>query len=164
MFLRENAWLKETALTSDQYPKPKIEGRSLQIAKTLDYAFEIPGTKIRLGLDGILGLIPGIGDAFTTVLASAIVIDAANAGVPKATILQMIFNILVDILIGSIPLLGDIGDFFWRANEKNIRLWQNAHPDGKRDTVFLVFVAMCLLGLVLLCVFAVWRLLAKLFA
>lgn len=96
--------------------------RLAQLAYWLDEQFRIPGTRWRAGVDGIVGLIPGIGDAITTTLSAYIVLKAQRLGVPKAILRRMIWNILVDATVGSLPLLGDLFDMHWKANRKNIFL------------------------------------------
>lgn len=93
-----------------------------RLAYWLDDRFRIPGTKRRIGLDGLVGLIPGIGDAVTTTVSAYIIWEAWQLGVPVHLIMRMIWNLLVDSIIGAIPLLGDVFDVAWKANRKNLRL------------------------------------------
>jgi hypothetical protein len=92
------------------------------LAYWLDDRFRIPGTSRRVGLDGLLGLIPGIGDTATTLVAAYIVIEAARMGVPKRTLARMLGNVGVDYIIGLVPLAGDLADLAWKANRRNARL------------------------------------------
>jgi Domain of unknown function (DUF4112) len=96
--------------------------RVARLAYWLDDRFRIPGTSRRVGLDGLLGLIPGIGDTATTLVAAYIVIEAARMGVPKRTIARMLGNVGVDYVIGLVPLAGDLADLAWKANRRNARL------------------------------------------
>lgn len=92
------------------------------LSRVLDTWFRIPGTSIRFGLDGIVGLVPGIGDVLAG-LASCIIILAAWArGVPYVTIARMVVNVAIDVIIGAIPLLGDAFDIAWKANRRNYAL------------------------------------------
>lgn len=92
-----------------------------RLADFLDTQYSGPlGT--RVGWDGLLGLIPGIGSAITTVLSGIIVLQSIQLGAPTVIVSRMILNIFVDDLIGAIPLLGWIGDFFWKSNTKNVAL------------------------------------------
>ena len=93
-----------------------------RLAWLLDDLFRIPGTQRRIGLDGLLGLIPGVGDAVTTLLSAVIVARAWQAGVPRRVVAKMLANIAVDGVVGSVPLVGDLFDFGWKANRKNIEL------------------------------------------
>lgn len=88
----------------------------------LDAKFRLPGTNFRFGLDGIIGLIPGIGDIFTAGLSTVFIAEAVKIGARKRTLVRMVGNILFDMGVGAIPLVGDIFDFGFRANTKNLRL------------------------------------------
>lgn len=92
------------------------------LARVLDSAIGIPGTRIRFGLDAILGLIPGGGDVAAAVLSGYIVLTAARRGVPRAVLARMLLNVLVDTAIGSIPVLGDLFDVAFKSNVRNIEL------------------------------------------
>jgi Domain of unknown function (DUF4112) len=88
----------------------------------LDSALRVPGTPIRIGLDPLLGLVPGVGDALGTVFSGYIVLQAARLGASRATLLRMLVNVGIDALIGIVPLLGDFFDFGWQANNRNLAL------------------------------------------
>jgi hypothetical protein len=96
--------------------------RLRQVSRLLDKVIAVPGTPIAVGLDPIIGFIPVGGDVLGLLLASYIVIEAARLGIPKKTLSKMVVNIIIDSLVGSIPILGDIFDFAWTANEYNIKL------------------------------------------
>lgn len=96
--------------------------RVAHLAYWLDDRFRIPGTRRRVGLDGLVGLIPGIGDTATSLIAAYIVLEAARLGVPKRTIGCMLANVGVDYVVGLVPLVGDLADFTWKANRRNARL------------------------------------------
>lgn len=96
--------------------------RLRRLARLLDSQFAIPGTKIRFGLDSILGLLPGAGDTVTAMMAAYIVFEAWRIGISKQIIGRMLGNLLIDWVIGSIPVIGDIFDVGFKANERNIRL------------------------------------------
>lgn len=93
-----------------------------QIADLMDNQFTIPGTDIRIGLDPILGLLPGIGDTASLAVSGYIVHKAHKAGVHPFLLSRMGWNIFIDWLIGLIPLVGDIFDVGFKANRKNIAL------------------------------------------
>lgn len=88
----------------------------------MDSALRIPGTSIRVGADSILGLLPGIGDAVTLAPALYIVGHGIKLGAPPGLLLRMGGNIVVDTLIGTIPVVGDIFDIGWKANRRNVAL------------------------------------------
>jgi hypothetical protein len=92
------------------------------LARMLDTAFRIPGTGIRFGVDGVIGLAPGIGDAITTLLACWIVYEAHRLGAPRHLLAKMAGNVAIDGLVGAVPVLGDVFDVLWRANRRNVRL------------------------------------------
>lgn len=96
--------------------------RLAKLAYWLDDRFRIPGTNWRTGLDGLVGLIPGVGDGVTTVLSAYIVLEAKRLGVPNTMLMSMVKNVLIDGLVGTVPLVGDLFDMRWKANRKNIRL------------------------------------------
>ena len=131
------------------------EGRSLArvqvLADLLDNAIRIPGTEIRIGLDPLIGLVPGIGDFAGAALSIYIVLEGARAGIPRTVLLRMLANVGVDSLVGSIPALGDLFDFGWKANAKNAQLLR-AHLEEPQRTSRAsgLFVALVLLAVVLL--------------
>ncbi len=92
------------------------------LAHQLDSAFRIPGTRIRLGYDSIIGLIPGIGDAAGFVPGAYIVYESRRMGAPNSLLARQIFNIGVDAIVGSVPLIGDVFDVGWKANRRNAAL------------------------------------------
>ena len=126
------------------------------LARLLDSAVAIPGTNIRLGLDALIGLIPGVGDLAGAALSSYIVLAAARLGVPRLVLLNMVANIAIDSIIGSVPLLGDLFDVGWRANIRNTALldrYLEAPTPTKRASLGFVLGIAALL--VLLAVAAV---------
>ncbi|CQR48827.1 MULTISPECIES: DUF4112 domain-containing protein [Haloferax] len=96
----------------------------------LDEAFEVPGTNYRVGLDPILGLVPGIGDATASALSAYILVEAAMLGVPRATLARMLGNVVLDATVGSLPLVGDVFDAAWKANARNVRLLEARYDDA----------------------------------
>ena len=96
--------------------------RVTMVAKLMDSAFVIPGLNRRVGLDAVIGLVPGIGDAISTLLASYIIWEARQLGLPRWKIARMIGNVAVDTTIGAIPLAGDLFDVFFKSNERNLRI------------------------------------------
>lgn len=92
------------------------------IARVLDSAFVIPGTRIRVGADAILNLLPGVGTLASKALSGYLIYEARRLGVPNGTLLRMAGNVGIDFLIGAVPVIGWVGDVFHRANLKNMRL------------------------------------------
>ena len=106
----------------DSDPQAVIFQRLRQLSRILDKVLTIPGTPIHIGLDPVVGFLPIGGDILGVILASYIVIEAARLGVPKAILSRMVLNVIIDGLIGTVPIMGDLFDFAWTANEYNIKL------------------------------------------
>ena len=98
------------------------------LATLMDTAFLIPGTQIRFGLDALIGLVPGIGDAVTTLISLYIVSEARALGAPPLLIARMVANVALDGFVGAIPLAGDAFDVAFRTNRRNMALLR-AHLD-----------------------------------
>jgi hypothetical protein len=96
--------------------------RLQSLSYMLDNAIPIPGTTYRVGIDPIMGLLPGAGDLLGTVFSAYIVLEAALLGLPRASLVRMVVNILLDELVGTVPVVGDWFDFAWKANTKNMQL------------------------------------------
>lgn len=92
------------------------------LAGVLDDIFHIPGTKIRFGLDSIVGLVPGLGDIITGLLSFLIVFAGWQRGLPRIALSRMVANIAIDTLLGAIPILGDLFDTVWKSNRMNYNL------------------------------------------
>lgn len=124
--------------------------RLRRLSHLLDNAIPIPGTPWRVGLDPLLGLLPGAGDFLGTAFSAYIVLEAARIGIPRSLLGQMVMNILLDTVIGSVPIVGDIADATWKANSKNIALletyWDSPQPQKQTDWFFLIWL---LVGLAL---------------
>lgn len=135
-------------------PVRRLDPQLELLAYWMDTAFCIPGLGIRFGFDAIIGLIPGLGDILTS-LISLYILAARRYGVPRATLMRMAFNFAVDTIVGSVPLLGDAFDVYWKANVMNVALLRRhvlATPDEQRtarrkDTLFLVGLIVGLLVL-----------------
>lgn len=92
------------------------------LATFLDTAIVIPGTNIRFGFDALIGLVPGIGDLVTTLMSLYLVHEARQLGAPTRLILRMLGNIAIDGVAGSVPVIGDLFDTFYRSNRRNMDL------------------------------------------
>lgn len=108
----------------DVPPAPGDRGldRLRRLAWWLDDGIRIPATGFRVGLDPILGLVPGLGDSAGALLGLAILAEASRRGVPRLTLVRMATNIALDTALGSVPLVGDVFDAAWKANARNFRL------------------------------------------
>jgi hypothetical protein len=134
-----------------------VEGRTRRVrtlARLLDSSISIPGTRWKIGLDPILGLIPGAGDMIGAVLSGYIVLEAVHADVPTLTLARMLVNVGIDTLIGSIPALGDVFDAAWKSNVMNVALLErhliatgNA-PPKRRNVVGVMTLALIVLLLI----------------
>lgn len=137
---------------SDGRLGPEGTERLRTLALLLDRAIRIPGTRIRIGLDPILGLLPGLGDALAVGLSGYLIVQAARAGAPRGLLLRMLWNVAVDAIVGSVPLVGDVFDVAWAANVKNVELLERQLVDpmgavrAGRHFVALVVAALGLLA------------------
>ena len=127
----------------------------------LDEAVRIPGTGIRFGLDGIIGLVPGLGDVLAGLLSLVIPLAAWIRGVPYITLARMAVNIGVGVLVGTIPVLGDIFDIAWKPNRRNYRLLCLHLGEPRRHTwrdwAFLIVLIVALAAVFALpIIFIVW--------
>jgi hypothetical protein len=115
-----NAIEPEVIEPDEKLPRDLVALR--RFARLMDEAVAIPGTPFRFGLDAALGLIPGIGDFIAGVLSTWIIAGALRHRVPARIIARMVFNIAVDLVLGAVPVAGDVFDFLFEENMKNMRL------------------------------------------
>ena len=124
-----------------------------KLAYWLDAGFRIPGTDLRFGVDPILGLIPGVGDAAGAVLAGWILVEAYRLGASRATLVRIAGNVALDAAVGAVPLFGDIFDFAWKANLRNVAVLERhlaAPVEAERaDRSFVVLLTCGMLALAL---------------
>lgn len=128
------------------------------LATLLDDAFEIPGTRIRYGLDALIGLIPGLGDIITGLMSLIIVYVGWQRGIPKITQARMLMNIVIDTAVGAIPFFGDAFDVAWKANRMNMRLLKRSgSAPSARNTIsdWLFFLLLLLVAFAIVAVPAV---------
>jgi hypothetical protein len=92
------------------------------LSRLLDTAFVIPGTNIRFGFDALIGLVPGIGDAITSLLSLYIISEARALGAPRLLVARMLANVALETVVGVIPIVGDAFDVAWRSNRRNLAL------------------------------------------
>ena len=126
---------RHAATLSADHPRAhhrRVE-RLRQLAYLLDDRFRIPGTKYRIGLDSLIGLVPGLGDAATTLLSLYIVLEARRHGVPVSKLGRMGLNVGLDAVLGAVPLVGDLFDVAWKANRRNLALLLE-HLEADRRT------------------------------
>jgi hypothetical protein len=124
------------------------------LAELLDQRFTIPGTSIRIGLDPIIGLIPGVGDTLANLAGSAILLVGAQFRLPKVVLLRMALNVALNTLIGAIPVVGDLFSIWFRSNVRNARLLElhatrHAQKAAPADWLFVMTVIAGLLLLLI---------------
>jgi hypothetical protein len=107
------------------------------LATLMDSAFIVPGKQIRLGLDAVIGLIPGIGDAITTLIGLYVIREARELGAPRWLVARMLGNVAIDGIVGAVPLLGDVFDAAWRANRRNLKLLRDHLAKAESRTIGL---------------------------
>jgi hypothetical protein len=134
------------------------------LARLMDSVFWIPGMRVRFGLDAVIGLIPGLGDTLTSFVSLYILKVASLAGVPRVTLVRMALNIAIDYVVGTVPLVGDVFDVYWKANLKNVELLQRhllATPAAERrgrsgDWLFVAGLGAALIALLIGCITIAW--------
>jgi hypothetical protein len=122
-------------------------------ADLLDTRYTIPGTTIRFGLDPILSLIPGLGDLASPAFTIALLVQGLRQRVPRVVMIRMVLNALIDALIGMVPVAGNVGDIFWRANTMNLALLERHAQPGRRPAagdVAFVWIVVILFALAVL--------------
>jgi hypothetical protein len=118
--------LQDVSLRPRTATKPaKLEESLDHLAWLMDDLFRVPGIGWRFGLDALIGLIPGLGDTATSLVSFYILASAVRYRVPKITLLRMGCNIGIDYLLGSLPIVGDLFDAWWKSNQMNVALLRN---------------------------------------
>lgn len=142
------------------------ERRIERVTHALDELVGIPGTPVRVGLDPIVGLIPVVGDAVAAVVGVWVIGEAARFGIPRVVLARMAVNLVIDLVIGAVPILGDLYDVAFRSNSRNLALFRRhaLEPDAstRGDQAFFAGLLLLLVGsvwLILTAVGAVWQVL-----
>lgn len=138
-----------------------------EMARLMDSKFRIPGTRFRFGLDPILGLLPVIGDVSSFAISGGLLLYMMRFGVSRKVIILMLLNIVLDTVIGSIPIIGQLFDFYYKANNRNINLLRKHYHEQKYQgsgTWILVSVALVLVALIFLMLWGLWKLIDWLYA
>jgi len=139
-----------------------------KLQRLLDEVFRVPGTNIRFGWDPIVGLIPWAGDALTAILSCAIIVQAHHMRVPKVVQLRMLFNVAIDLIVGAIPIVGDVADVFWKSNTRNFALLERHASAAARPTagdwLFVVAIVGTVAALALVPLFVLYWLVHALIA
>jgi hypothetical protein len=119
------------------------------MARLLDSAFYVPGLNVRFGLDPIIGLFPLVGDLISPLFTVGILLQARELGLPRVVQMRMILNVAIDTFLGVVPVVGDLFDFAWKANERNMDLLErHAFEERPADTGDWLFVGAAVIVLV----------------
>ena len=122
-----------------------------KVSQLLDSAFVVPGTPYRIGLDPILGLVPGLGDLVSPLFAIGILWQARDLAIPRVVQLRMIANVAIDALLGAVPVLGDLFDVAWKANNRNLTLLERhaheEHAASSGDWLFVMAMVLVLMAI-----------------
>lgn len=119
------------------------------LSRLLDTAFTLPGG-FRIGIDPIIGLIPGIGDFIASGLSIWLLYDAARLGIRKRILALMVFNVMMEAAVGAIPVLGNIADAIWKANARNMALVERHYHPGRKERSLFTLTAFVIGSLVLI--------------
>ena len=125
-----------------------------RVARLMDSQFRLPGTRFRFGLDPLLGLVPIVGDLSSTAVSVALLLTMLRHGASGAMVVRMALNILLDTVVGAIPILGNVFDFAYKSNERNVALLRRHYAEGRhsgsgKGLIALVLVAfLVVFGLV----------------
>ena len=126
------------------------------ITKLMDKQFRVPGTSFRFGLDGLIGLIPGVGDVTTFAVSCYLLTIMARNGASGHVMARMVLNVVIDAIIGSIPLIGDLFDFAFKANTRNLRLMEEHYVAGRHQGSAAKVIIPVLIVMLLILVGVIW--------
>lgn len=119
-----------------------------RIARLMDSQFQLPGTRFRFGLDPLLGLVPIVGDLSTTVVSVALLLTMLRHGASGAVVVRMGLNILIDSIFGAVPIIGNLFDFAYKSNERNVALLRRHYAEGRHAGSGKGLVALLLVAFV----------------
>ncbi len=148
--LQEIEW--EVLPPEEKQRRQALEPLFKWLALVMDEFIRVPGTKFKFGLDPLLGLLPGIGDTGSALISAFALIQAARLGVPKVLLVRMSLNILINEVVGIIPVVGDAFSFWFKSNARNYQIIRNhtvAPGAGPRrsDWLFVITVLVLLAGI-----------------
>jgi len=133
------------------------------LSKLMDNQFRIPGTNLRFGLDGLIGLIPYIGDMAGFVASGFLMRTMVKKGASPMLMIRMLFNYILDAVVGMVPLVGDLFDFGFKANRRNVEMLKKYYADGKakpKATRSMAFLGVLFFVLFIVLIWLVWKLAA----
>ena len=132
--------------------------RALQ--RWLDEAFRVPGTSFRFGWDPIIGLVPWVGDVLTAMMSLAIIAQAHRMRLPRVVQIRMLLNVVIDVGLGVVPIVGDVIDVVWKSNSKNMALVERhateVRPATFGDWLFVVGIAAAVIAVAFIPVVVVY--------
>ncbi len=144
-----NQVLEGEVLPPESDAQREQRDRLAVLAWLLDSSIPIPGTRLTVGLDALIGLLPFVGDLLGVLLSSYILAEANRMGVGRRILVRMAFNVAIDGVVGIVPLFGDVFDAAWKANQKNVKLlnaWaERPHRTRRASGLFLAALALGLL-------------------
>jgi Domain of unknown function (DUF4112) len=154
---------RDTASRGSAAGDPRLDALR-RLAALLDDAIEIPGTRFRIGLDPLIGLVPGIGDLAGGLLGAYVLLAAWRLGAPTSVLLRLVANLGIDVVVGIVPLAGDVADAAWKANTRNVRVLERwiASPGRTERASFALVAGLAIgvLGVGAALAWAAWRLFA----
>ena len=138
------------------------EQRIGRVTRVLDELVGVPGTPIKVGLDPVIGLIPVVGDAVAAGVGAWVIAEAARFGMPRLVLGRMVLNLLLDLGVGAIPIVGDVYDAFFRSNSRNLDLFRRhaLDPDAatRGERAFFAGLLLVIVGILWLAFVALWTL------
>ncbi len=150
------------ALSPENAPVGEVQRRRLRrvraLSRMLDDALRIPGTRLRVGLDPLIGLVPGLGDVLGGLLSGYVIYEGVRIGVSRKAVVRMLLNVVVELLLGAFPAVGDLFDAGWKANARNVRLLEGELDSDTERRAGLLLLAL-VLGILVLAVVGMWMLL-----
>ncbi|MBW3128167.1 DUF4112 domain-containing protein [Hymenobacter profundi] len=129
-----------------------------RIARLMDSQFRMPGTRFRFGLDPVLGLLPIVGDLSTFAISTVLIVTMMRHGAKGSVVVRMVLNVLFDTIVGAIPILGNVFDFAYKANDRNVRLLREHYVEGKYQGSGKGLIALVLIGMLLFFGLLAWGL------
>ena len=127
-----------------------------RVARLMDSQFRLPGTRFRFGLDPLLGLVPIVGDLSTTAVSVVLLLTMVRYGASGAVVVRMALNILLDTVVGAIPLIGNVFDFAYKSNERNVALLRRHYAEGRHSGSGKGLIALLLLGFLVVFGLVAW--------
>jgi hypothetical protein len=127
-----------------------------RVARLMDSQFQLPGTRFRFGLDPLLGLLPIVGDLSSTAVSVALLLTMLRHGASGAVVVRMALNILIDTVVGAIPVIGNVFDFAYKSNERNVALLRRHYAEGRHQGSGKGLIALVLLGLLVVFGLVTW--------